>query len=134
MLTVTTERIGDVVTLHCKGRIVRGHETAILCKALGQNVPYLVLDLEQVDAIDAAGLGALVTLQAVGVYLKLMNPTERVKETLRLTHLDSIFELDESQPPSERNGSKQSGPSWSRNCLTRQESAHGWSNAAHFGS
>jgi anti-anti-sigma factor len=98
MLTVKTERIGNFVTMQCKGRIVLGDETAILCQALGQKVQSIVLDLAEVDVIDAAGLGALVSLQAAGVYLKLMNPTEQVKEMLRLTHLDSIFELGESQP------------------------------------
>jgi anti-anti-sigma regulatory factor len=84
MLIVSTERIGDVVTLHCKGRIVLGDETAILCKALGQKMSSIILDLAEVDAIDAAWLGALISLQAAGIYLKLMNPTEQVRETLRL--------------------------------------------------
>jgi anti-anti-sigma factor len=112
MLTVTAERIGDVVTLHCKGRIILGDETAILCKTLGQNASSLVLDLSEVDAIDAAGLGALVSLQAAGIYLKLMNPTEQVKETLGLTRLDSVFELCESQPPLAEDDSMQKEASW----------------------
>jgi anti-anti-sigma factor len=112
MLTVTTERTGDVVTMHCKGRIVLGEETAILCKALGQKVPSLVLDLAEVDAIDAAGLGALVSLQAAGIYLKLMNSTEQVKETLRLTRLDSVFELCEAQRPLPASDSTQAGALW----------------------
>jgi anti-anti-sigma factor len=115
MLTVTTERIGEVVTLHCKGRIVLGDETAILCKALGQKVQSLVLDIAEVDAIDAAGLGAMVSLQATGVYLKLMNPTERVKAMLRLTGLDSVFELCESQPEGAANDSMQAEASWCAN-------------------
>jgi anti-anti-sigma factor len=98
MLTISSERIGDAVTLHCKGRIALGEETAILCVALGQKVPSLVLDLAEVDLIDTGGLGALVSLQAAGVYLKLMNPAKQVKEMLRLTRLDSIFELGDSQP------------------------------------
>jgi anti-anti-sigma factor len=112
MLIVSTERIGDVVTLHCKGRIVLGDETAILCKALGQKMSSIILDLAEVDAIDAAGLGALISLQAAGIYLKLMNPTEQVRETLRLTHLDSVFELCESQPPLAGNDSMQREASW----------------------
>jgi anti-anti-sigma regulatory factor len=39
-----------------------------------------VLDLTQVDAIDAAGIGALASLQAAGVYLKLMNPTDKCEK------------------------------------------------------
>jgi len=98
MLTVTTEQVGNVVTLRCKGKIVRGQETSILCAAvqnLGQN---LVLDFAGVEAIDAAGIGMLVSLQAAGIYLKLVNPARLVRELFRVTQLESVFEICESQP------------------------------------
>lgn len=56
MLTVTTMDLGDVVTLRCRGRIVRGQEIAILCAAVEHDARNLVLDLAGVDAIDAAGI------------------------------------------------------------------------------
>jgi anti-anti-sigma factor len=65
----------------------------------------VILDLAEVDAIDAAGIGALVSLQAAGIYLKLMNPTPQVREILNITKLDSIFEIFESQLPAETTGS-----------------------------
>jgi anti-anti-sigma factor len=97
MLTVTIENFGEITTLHCLGRIVRGDETAVLCSAVQQGGRNVVLDLAQVDVIDAAGIGALVSLQAAGVYLTLLNPTEQVREVLKVTGLDSIFEICESQ-------------------------------------
>lgn len=97
MLTVTVESFGEIVILRCVGRIVRGHETALLCSAVQQEGRSIVLDLTRIDAIDAAGIGALVLLQAAGIYLKLMNPTDQVREILKLTHLDSIFEIVESR-------------------------------------
>jgi len=97
MLTVTVENLGEVTALHCVGRIVRGDETALLCAALRQEAGNMVLDLTQVDAIDAAGIGALVSLQAAGIYLKLVNPAAQVREVLRVTRLDSIFEIRESR-------------------------------------
>jgi len=97
MLTVIVERLGEVTTLRCLGRIVRGDETAILCPAAHQRGRNIVLDLAQVEAVDAAGIGALVALQAAGVYLKLMDPTEPVREMLKLAKVDSIFEICESQ-------------------------------------
>ncbi len=97
MLTVTVENRGEITTLHCLGRIVRGNETAILCSAVHQEGRDVVLDLALVDAVDAAGIGALVSLQAAGVYLTLMNPTEQVKEIFKATRLDSIFEIRESR-------------------------------------
>jgi anti-anti-sigma factor len=97
MLKVTVENLGEIVILRCAGRIVRGHETALLCSALQQEGRNIILDLAQVDAIDAAGIGALVLLQAAGIYLKLINPTERVREILKITQLDSVFEFVEPQ-------------------------------------
>jgi anti-anti-sigma factor len=98
MLNVTIERLNDTVVLHCTGRIVRGEETALLCAASRQHGRTVVIDLGRVDAVDAAGIGMLVSLQAAGIYLRLMNPNQQVREMLRVTHLDSIFEICE--PPS----------------------------------
>ena len=97
MLNVTVEDLNDIVVLHCSGRIVRGEETALLCAASRQLGRTVVIDLGRVDSIDAAGIGLLVSLQAAGIYLRLMSPNENVREMLRVTHLDSIFEVCESQ-------------------------------------
>src|SRR5262249_43304373 len=87
--------VADTVILRCHGRLVRGEESALLCAAVRHHGRHLVLDLAGVAAIDAAGIGALVALQAAGVYLKLMNPTEPVREILRLTGMESVFEIAE---------------------------------------
>jgi anti-anti-sigma factor len=97
MLKVTVESVDEITILHCLGRIVRGNETAILCSAVQQEGRTVVVDLARVEAVDTAGIGALVSLQAAGVYLTLMNPTEQVREILKVTKLDSIFEIGESQ-------------------------------------
>src|ERR1700683_3832540 len=97
MLTIATESLDDVLILPCLGRILYGYETILLCSALHQAGRNIVLDLAEVDAIDAAGIGALVALQAAGIYLKLMNPTQPVRETLKVNNLDSIFAICESQ-------------------------------------
>lgn len=101
MLTVTVQNSENAAILRCQGRIVRGEETAILCAAVGQRGRNLTLDLSGVDAIDAAGIGLLISLQAAGIYLKLLNPTERVREILRVTRVESIFEICESQSTDE---------------------------------
>jgi anti-anti-sigma factor len=105
MLTITVENFAEAAILRCQGRIVRGDETSILCSAMHQEGRRVILDLAEVDAIDAAGIGALVSLQAAGIYLKLMNPTPQVREILNITKLDSIFEIFESQLPAETTGS-----------------------------
>jgi anti-anti-sigma factor len=101
MLTVTVKHSEDGVVLQCQGRIVRGDETAILCAAVRQEGRSVTLDLAGVDAIDAAGIGSLVSLQASGIYLTLLNPTEQVREVLRVTQLESIFEIRESRASEE---------------------------------
>jgi anti-anti-sigma factor len=101
MLNVTIEKLNDTVVLHCAGRIVRGEETALLCAASRQHGRTVVIDLGRVDAIDAAGIGMLVSLQAAGIYLRLMNPNQNVREMLRVTHLDSIFEVCEPRSAQE---------------------------------
>ena len=100
MLTVSVEDLGKNVILRCAGRLVRGDEGAILCAALRHRGRDIALDLERVEAIDAAGLGALISLQAAGVYLRLLNPTRAVRELLRVTQMDSIFEIEELQSSS----------------------------------
>jgi anti-anti-sigma factor len=97
MLTVTVENFEEITVVRCLGRIVRGYDTVLLCSAAQQAGRNIVLDLTRVDAIDAAGMGALVSLQAAGVYLKLMNPKRQVREILKLTNLDTIFEICESR-------------------------------------
>jgi len=93
VLTVKVHSLFDVPVLRCSGRIVRGDETALLCAAIQQQKRAIILDLTEVEAIDAAGIGLLVTLQAAGFYLTLMNPTAHVRDTLRVTKLDTIFEI-----------------------------------------
>ena len=97
MLTVTRKNLDDGVVLELQGRIVRGHEIALLCAAIGQQRHLLTLDLAGVDAIDAAGIGLLVSLQAAGIYLRLVNPTKQVREILKVTQLESVFEIRDFQ-------------------------------------
>jgi anti-anti-sigma factor len=101
MLKVTVENLGAVAILRCRGRIVRGEETAILCAAVQQQERSIILDLTEVESIDAAGIGLLVSLQAAGMYLTLMNPTKHVREILKVTGLETVFEICELQSTDE---------------------------------
>ena len=97
MLTVTPHTVDNAVILSCEGRLVRGEESSLLCAAVQHDGCDVVLDLAGVTAIDAAGIGALVSLQAAGIYLKLMNPTEPVRAVLRLTGIEALFEIREAK-------------------------------------
>lgn len=96
MLEIKTESTDILLTLRLTGRLVRGSERALLCAAIQRQERLILLDLSRVTAIDAAGIGALVSLQASGKYLILENPTHLVRDMLQRTGLDSIFEISES--------------------------------------
>lgn len=119
MLTVTVENFDEITVVHCQGRIVRGYDHVLLCQAAQQVGRNIVLDLAQVDAIDAAGIGALVSLHAAGVYLKLVNPTRPVREILKLTNLDTIFEICESHSTCPTTAATQAGGPKSQSDLFR---------------
>jgi anti-anti-sigma regulatory factor len=88
--------------------IARHDRWVLMCPAARQEGRNVVLDLTQVDAIDVAEIGGLVSLQATGVYLKLM-PPQQVRDTLKVTNLDSIFEICESHSTCGTTGLTQAG-------------------------
>ena len=98
MLTVKTERAGDIVVVKCAGRIVRGQEAALRNAVLQERLARMVvLDLSEVDAVDAGGLNLLVSLhrwtENNRAHLKLVNPRPFVHEMLTRTHLDCVFDI-----------------------------------------
>ena len=97
MLAVNVQNFGDVVVLHCKGRIVAGDTTLQNAIRSLKDPGTLVLDLAQVDAVDAGGLGVLLDLEAWThsrhMQLKLANVSNSVRRVLELTQLDRVFEI-----------------------------------------
>ena len=99
MLTIDVEKTGDVAVVRCSGRIVRGAEVRTLRNAVvsENNTRIVVLDLSDVEMLDAGGLTALLSLhqwaRSRGVQLKLVNPTHFVQEVLTRTRLDRVFDI-----------------------------------------
>jgi anti-anti-sigma factor len=98
MLTVRTERADDFVVIKCRGRIVRGEELTLEGAVLEQKqARVILLDLSDVESLDAGGLNLLVSLhrwaQGNHVDLKLVNPRPFVYEMLTRTHLDCVFDI-----------------------------------------
>jgi len=93
MLNIAVEEGPDAVIFRCVGGLVLGDEAALLCPALKHRGSTLLLDLSLVDRIDAAGVGALIALQAGGIYLKLADPSNPVAEVLKLTKVEALFEI-----------------------------------------
>ena len=99
MLNATAQKLGDSTVLRCQGRIVIGDAYAILRNAVFRqtHARTLILDLAQVDRIDAGGLGVLLDLRewayAHAIRFQLMNVMNRVGHVLELTKLDCVFEF-----------------------------------------
>jgi anti-anti-sigma factor len=98
VLDITFESARRVVTVRCQGRLVCGLESAHFGAAvLHHRRDIILVDLGGVTAIDAAGLGALISLRAAGSYLRLVDPSETVRRVLTLTNLHSVFGISESE-------------------------------------
>ncbi len=88
MLTIDVEKTGDVAVVRCGGRIVRGQEVRTLRSAVvsERDSRIVVLDLSEVESLDAGGLTTLLSLhqwaRSRGVQLKLVNPSHFVREIL----------------------------------------------------
>jgi anti-anti-sigma factor len=99
MLTIDVEKNGEVAVVHCSGRLVRGVEVGTLRNAVvsQKTTRIVVLDLSQVEFMDAGGLNALVSLHHWtcnhGIQLKLVNPSRLVREMLTRTRLNRVFDI-----------------------------------------
>ena len=99
-LSLETRVAEDVTVICCQGRIAYGIEAAALSgevAELARQTRRVVIDLSGVEMIDAAGLGALIsvvmTAQASQCSIKLAAPSNRIRQLLELTKLASVFEL-----------------------------------------
>jgi len=99
MLTIDVEKTGDVAVVRCGGRIVRGEEVRTLRNAVvsEKESRIVVLDLTDVETLDAGGLTTLLSLhqwaRSRGVQLKLVNPSRFVREMLVRTQLNHVFDI-----------------------------------------
>ena len=98
-LQIEVEKSREVAVLQCTGRIVRNEALPALRKVLTSlsHLRVIVLDLSEVEMLDASGLGVLVSLHnwtfARGIQLKLVNPSTLLREMLELTGLTSVFHI-----------------------------------------
>ncbi|HJP95431.1 MAG TPA: STAS domain-containing protein [Pyrinomonadaceae bacterium] len=98
MLHIETKNLGTVSLLNLKGRVVVG-ETEALRDAV-KNLPpvsSVILDVSQVTLIDAHGLGVMLQLreqaQARGLRFGLINVSEPLGQLLRITRLETVFQI-----------------------------------------
>lgn len=105
-LAITQRNVGRVVILELRGRLIFDEDGDRLLRqqvasliAAGEH--NILLDLYGVNQMDSGGVGTLVAvyLHALkrGGKLKLLRPSERVNRVLRMTRLETAFEVFESE-------------------------------------
>jgi anti-anti-sigma factor len=98
-LKFQVECLQDVAVVTCSGRMVRGAALDQFRRRIEQleRVRVLVLDVSDIDHLDAGGLGTLLLVRRWAtqrsVKLKLVNPPVFFRRMLESTHLSSVFEI-----------------------------------------
>jgi anti-anti-sigma factor len=98
-LQFQVECLQDIAVVSCSGRMVRGTALDNFRRSIEQleRVRVLVLDVSEVEQIDAGGLGALLLVRRWAMQksakLKLVNPPVFFRRILDATHLTSVFEI-----------------------------------------
>lgn len=97
---IRSRRLDDVVILDISGRLTLGDGTVTLRDAIQKLLEAgdrkILMNLEDVDYIDSAGLGELVTaftvVRAQKGQLKLLKLTHRIHDLLQITKLLTVFD------------------------------------------
>jgi anti-sigma B factor antagonist len=104
-LQCTVRDAGNVTVVDFSGKITLGEGSALVRKTvralLDEQKTKLLIDLGDVDYIDSAGIGELVTaftaVKNRGGELKLLNLTKKVKDLLQITKLYTVFDVHSSE-------------------------------------
>jgi anti-sigma B factor antagonist len=100
-IKVNERQANGVTILDISGRIALGKETAAfrdsVRERLAQGKKNILLNLGEVPYIDSTGIGELVSAftaaRREGGDMKLLNLTKKVRDTVEIVKLGSIFEL-----------------------------------------
>ena len=105
-MKIDARTIGDVHVLDCSGKITLGEGTMAVRNTVGDILKIggrkIVLNLGDVNYIDSAGVGELIstytTVANKGGQLRLLCLTKRVREVLAITKLLTVFQVYDSEP------------------------------------
>ena len=97
----TSKHDSGTQVIRFQGRVTFGRDTErcrqTLKDLLAQGIRRFVFDLNDVEYVDSAGIGflvsCLITLGSEGAKLRLSAPPERVRYVLGITKLDTVFEI-----------------------------------------
>jgi anti-sigma B factor antagonist len=101
---IESRREGDVTVIRCEGRITLGLATNtlrnLMREALDGGAKKLLVDFSGATQLDSTGIGELVGALSLanekGAELKLAAMPPKIRELLRITRLDTVFDVRES--------------------------------------
>lgn len=101
----TAREVGGVTIVDLSGRITLGEGSSMLRQMvrdlLAKNQRKIVLNLADINYIDSAGIGELVsgytTVRNQGGELKLLQLTKKVHDLLQITKLYTVFEVHDKE-------------------------------------
>jgi anti-anti-sigma factor len=104
-LEITQREVNGIYLLALKGRLVLGEESnglrTTIDNLLASGAPRIVINLEQVNHVDSAGLGSLIEMhrkiKAKGGGIKLCNLGPNLMRALEIARLLPIFETCSSE-------------------------------------
>ena len=104
-LEITQREVNEIYILALNGRLVLGQESSglrtMIDNLLSSGTTRIVINLEQVNYVDSAGLGALIEMhrktKAKGGGLKLCNLRPNLRQALEIARLLPIFEISPTE-------------------------------------
>ena len=104
-LEITQREMKGIYLLALKGRLVLGEESSGLLTVsdnlLASGATRMVVNLEQVNYVDSAGLGTLIEIhrktKAKGGRLMLANLGPKLRQALEIARLLTIFEISATE-------------------------------------
>jgi len=104
-IRVNNRQVGDVNVVEVIGRITIGEGSIVLRDSVQDLVQRkqlkILLNLGEVPYIDSSGIGELVSAYSAvtkgGGQLKLSNLTKRVKDLLKISRHDMLFDIHEEE-------------------------------------
>jgi anti-sigma B factor antagonist len=104
-MKASTREIDGITIVDLNGRITLGEASAALRDTIRELVAKgnkkILLNLGEVTYIDSSGIGGLVSgfnlTRGQGGELKLVNVTKKVHDLLRMTKLDTLFDIKDDE-------------------------------------
>lgn len=104
-MKITLQIVGEVCVLRLEGKFIVGGESIYLKDkvkdVLNMGMKSILVDMTKVPYVDSTGIGFLVSshtaVSTAEGFFKLLNPSLRVREVLKITRLEKIFEIFDNE-------------------------------------